>query len=307
MSLRENESVYLIDTHAHSDAFSVPEWRQIVERALVQGVSGNLSAGVWWDQFDHLLAEFSDWILPRPANREKSLEFIGSSGYHIFPALGLHPMEIASRWRSVDGRFDTSRAETDAEKFFVRARKHRDVIWAVGETGFDASTSVVAGWCGKEELLDAQTFAFRNCVRLAVEFGLPLIIHSRSAWKKTQDAVDEALAQGVKTFMIHCYGGPPSDLLWIERRRGFASFGGVITRPDAHRVRQGITVCPADVLLFETDSPDLPPILADGHRPLKNEPQFLCDVIDCAAFLRQQSAVELRALNFKNFMRFLGF
>lgn len=308
MTAVRNVPLILFDTHAHSDAFELSQWKEVAARAFARGVKGNLSAGVWWDQFDRLLAEFSEFILMRGSNRDIVLRhFESSDRYCVLPALGLHPMEIAARWRTSDGKFDSIRAQADVDFFSERARRHRDVIWAVGETGFDVSSSVVEGWCKKDELLNAQNFAFEHSAQVAVELNRPLVIHSRSAWKKTQDAVDAALALGVRSFMVHCYGGPAADLPWIARRGGFASFGGVITWPDARRVRQAIVECPESVLLFETDSPDLAPILADGQRPKINEPQFICDVVKSAGELRQQSVRELAAINLDNFLRFLGF
>lgn len=299
---------FFFDTHAHSDAFNELDWNAVAGRALARGVKGNLSAGVWWDQFDRLVLEFAKSILCRAADRRSLLnELLLSGRYCILPALGLHPMEIAVRWKTATGEFDRLRAKDDVEIFSERALKHRDLIWAVGETGFDVSAKVAEGWRSKTELLNAQTYAFESSVRVALDLNLPIIVHSRAAWKKTLDEVDNALALGLRSFMIHCYGGPAEDLRWIEQRKGFASFGGVMTWPDARRVRQALVECPDSVLLFETDSPDLPPVLGDGQRPAINEPGYLCDILACAAELRRQSVSELAEMNINNFLRFLGY
>lgn len=296
----------LIDTHAHADAFSALQWREISGRARQRGVRACLSAGVWWDSFEKLLSDFASDVIPRCDGRDSFEQLLmRSEGFLILPALGLHPMEIARRWRAADGTFDETQAAVDAQQMRRVVERCRQWIWAIGETGFDANKSMLEGWLSKQELLRAQQFAFLECSRLSSELRLPLIIHSRSAWQQTRTSLESALAVGVPKFMIHCYGGPAEDVYWLAKHRGFASFGGVLTWPDARKVRQAFVNCPAAAILFETDSPDLSPLLADGTRPVVNEPSFLTDVIAAAADIRGVSDDELAALNWNNFCEFL--
>lgn len=297
---------FLFDTHAHSDAFTALEWEHVSQSAKAHGVVGNLSAGVWWDQFLKLKSDYSRWILPRTQNAEGLRSSCAASNdYLVLPALGLHPMEIATRWKDSLGGFDKKKAMEDVEQFCAMAEHHTELIWAIGETGFDASADVKKDWINKTLLLEAQTFAFGASVDLAVRFNRPLIIHSRSAWQHTVEALKQAFERGLKRFMIHCYSGPAGDLAWVAQNGGFASFGGVLTWPTAKKVQQACVQCPASALLLETDSPDLSPVLADGLRPVHNEPRFLREVSFKAAELRDQSVEDVTQLSFENFLRFL--
>jgi len=307
MTLSSAEYSFLFDTHAHTDAFDAVAWREVCARALTRGVRGNLSAGVWPEQTVALLNTFSDFVVPRINSCKEFLSLLNMTDrYLVLPALGLHPMEIATRWRTRAGLFDSIQAEEDVAEFCRLARDYRDVFWALGETGFDASASVRTGWVNKDELLKAQYFAFDRCVKLALELNLPIILHSRSAWQHTVEALNSVLKAGPLRFMIHCYGGPAGDLKWLAEKGGFASFGGVASWPDAHKVQKALVECPESSLMFETDSPDLSPQLPDGQRPIPNEPQYLIEVVKVASMLRQQSFEELVELNARNFFRFLG-
>lgn len=298
--------VILIDTHAHADAFSAQRWRETCDRARQRGIRGCLSAGVWWDSFEKLLVDFATDLIPHCEGRDSFQQaLMRCEGLAILPALGLHPMEIARRWRAVDGTFDEAQAAVDVLQLRGVAERCRQWIWAVGETGFDASKSMLDGWLSKQELLRAQQFAFLECSRLATDFRLPLVIHSRSAWQQTRSSLETAIAGGVPNFMIHCYGGPAEDVYWLAKHRGFASFGGVLTWPEARKVRQAFFNCPTTAILFETDSPDLSPQLADGTRPHINEPSFLTDIISTAAEIKGVSSEELSELNWDNFCTFL--
>ncbi|MFZ9518957.1 MAG: TatD family hydrolase [Silvanigrellaceae bacterium] len=296
----------LFDTHAHADAFPLVEWRRVAETAWQKGVRGNLNAGVWWDQLRNLLANFSAWTVPLAKDAESFDDLLfHSSHYLILPCLGLHPMEVALRWHDETGKFDLGRARMDVENFKSEATSLRQWIWAVGETGFDCAKEVMAGWSSKEELLLAQQFAFDACIEVALELKRPIVVHSRSAWQRSMQAIEVALSQGLAGFMIHCYGGPAGDLQWVARHGGFASFGGVPTWSASKKAKESLRSCPDSVLLLETDSPDLPPELTCGGRPEWNEPQYLADILEFSGILRHQPQEKLSKSNYLNFRRFL--
>jgi TatD DNase family protein len=297
----------LIDAHFHADAFSPKEWAVVAERALASNVRGGLSAGVWWDAFVRLLDSHKDWTSEVVFScAEFSQLFSDDNCFRIMPCIGLHPMEIALRWRDTQGCFDLTRAENDVAAFLKNGRAYRNYVWAVGETGFDVAKDVVLGWSRKEEILKAQDFGFRASVALAVELGRPLVVHSRAAWAHTQKQIQEAKGNGLDKFMVHCYPGPATDLKWMEQNEGFAGFGGVLTWPDAKRMRESVKNSPLNVLLLETDSPDLSPILSDGTRPNRNEPVYLLEIARQAAALRQETSSELEGINFCNLSRFFS-
>ncbi|NBO38387.1 hypothetical protein EBU99_07365 [bacterium] len=301
-----NPSSVLVDSHCHVDSFSPSDWVLVAARALAADVRGCLSAGVWWDELQKILMTHHSWIISRGSAKKHGFEalFAEKSGFLVFPSVGLHPMEVARRWRTQEGCFDEEKANSDIDNFFSVARQFKEFLWAIGETGYDASREVREGWLNKDELLRAQSLAFDACVTLSMELKLPVIVHSRSAWEITWKKLEQVKKFGVERLMIHCYGGPSADLKKLSSVGYLASFGGVMTWPDAKKMRESVRQCPSDIFLLETDSPDLSPVLADGRRPHRNEPAFLKDILQRTCELRGQSAEELIELNFSNLAGF---
>jgi TatD family hydrolase len=298
--------VPLIDAHCHPDAFSSEEWVAVAQAALRAGVGGCIAAGVWWDDLERLLNTHSSETLPRVPRSEDFSELFGEQiGFRVMPCLGLHPMEIARRWKRAGGSFDPDAAERDAQSFVQTARTQCEYIWAIGETGFDASRECLSGWQSKEQLLEAQDYAFKVCVAIAVELNLPLVLHSRSAWGHTLKRLEQAKAEGLGNFMVHCYPGPGSDLVHLERMGGFASFGGVMSWPNAKRMKEAVRQASPGVYLLETDAPDLGPVLATGDRIVRNEPKYLRSIVGMAAEIRGQSDEEIVRASFANLKRYL--
>lgn len=295
-----------IDAHAHANLFTCSQWADVVGRALAKNVRACLSAGVWWSEFRPFLDSHKAWIADRCLFRDEfSFLFSEPEKFWVFPCIGIHPMEVALRWRDLGGFFDVSAARREVDSFINCARQYSHFIWAIGETGFDCAKSVLMNWSSKQELLKAQDFAFEASLSLALELNRPLVVHSRSAWQQTRKRLDEAHTRGLKSFMLHCYSGHATDLQWLESRGGFAGFGGVLTWPQAQKMKNSVKAASDRVLLLETDSPDLAPILFDGVRPPINEPGFLFEIATVVAELRQQEISSLCEKNFNNLRRFL--
>lgn len=297
----------LIDAHCHPEAYSPEDWSTVEQSALNAHVHGCLAAAIWWDSFTKLHRRFSSALLARVKSKETFIsEFQSPSSFRILASIGLHPMEVARHWRNPSGFFDSSRAEQDIAFLRQIARSQRSFIWAVGETGFDASKECLLGWSSKAELLVAQDFAFLASVELAVELEVPLIIHSRAAWGHTLSRIREAKTSGLGKFMIHCYPGPASDLKELARLEGLASFGGVITWNQARRMREALVAASTDVFLVETDAPDLAPHLPHSSAPIRNEPQYLAEIVRVAAELRKETPENIAKMNLENLMRFFS-
>jgi len=295
----------LIDAHCHPDAFGSDEWGDVVRRASKVGVRGCVAAGLWPDQFERLLKSHSAELVARVHTRAEFVAlFQAPEEFHLMACLGLHPMEVARRWRLSSGEFARPMAERDVLFFVETARNYQALVWAVGEAGFDASEECLLGWSSKEQLLEAQDFAFEVSVKLAVELGVPLVVHSRCAWGHTLNRLQAAKKIGLGQFMVHCYPGSASDLQRLERMGGFASFGGVMTWPNAKRMREALRLAPSGSYLIETDSPDLAPAIAGFERIVRNEPKYLKPIAEVAAQLRGESLDDVIRSNFENLQRY---
>jgi TatD DNase family protein len=176
----------------------------------------------------------------------------------LFPTAGIHPHDAAQ----VD-------AATQAE---IRALCLREECVAVGETGLD----YFKNFSPREE----QRANFRWHIELAAELGKPLIVHCRDAHEETV----ELLRGGPQVRgVMHCYTMGESELAPYLELGFYISFSGVVTYPKNEDNRRAARAVPADRLLFETDSPFLAP---QGERGKRNEPAFVCRVLEEVARLR---------------------
>ena len=138
---------------------------------------------------------------------------------------------------------------------------HSEVV-AVGETGLDYH------YDHSPRPVQRQMFAAQ--VELANRHGLPLVVHSRSAWDDTLSVLD---LEGVPSrTVMHCFTGGPEEAEECLRRGAMLSFSGIVTFSKADDVREAARACPLDRLLVETDSPYLAPV---PHRGRKNRPALV--------------------------------
>jgi len=189
---------------------------------------------------------------------------------------GIHPHE-ASKTAAAFGR--------------IVEGVRRPRVVAIGETGldyhYDHSPRAV------------QRRSFDLHIALAIETGLPLVVHSRSADDDTIAALREARgAAGV----LHCFtGGPELFEAGIDAGWYF-SFGGMVTFRNFGG-EEVLRAVPADRLLLETDSPYLAPVPWRGKR---NEPAFIAATLERAAALLGVERDALRERTEGNARAFYG-
>ena len=147
----------------------------------------------------------------------------------------------------------------------LEALMGRPEVVAVGETGLDYHYD--------HSPRPAQRKVFAAQVELANRHGLPLVVHSRSAWDDTLAVLDN---EGVPPrTVMHCFTGGPDEAEECLRRGAVLSFSGIVTFPKASEVRDAARKCPLDRLMVETDSPYLAPV---PHRGKKNRPALVAVV-----------------------------
>ena len=131
---------------------------------------------------------------------------------------------------------------------------------AIGEIGFDFH------WLASTE--EEQERAFEKQMELADELGLPFVVHSRDATKKTVDFLQDRKSLINHGFLMHCYSDSAETAQIYLGLGAYFSFGGVITFKNAKK-EEIIRSIPIDRVLSETDSPYLSP---DPFRGMINEP-----------------------------------
>ncbi len=149
-------------------------------------------------------------------------------------------------------------------------------IFGIGECGIDLH------YPGAKEKLDLQKHLFGLQCELAQEFGLPLVIHSRDAFKQTFDVVKNF--KNLKIY-FHCWWYWPDEV-----KKVLDSFDNVwiwfawnVTYPKANNLRQSLEIVPLDHLVLETDAPYLAP---QKVRWKQNQPAYICYIYEFVAEFR---------------------
>ena len=91
---------------------------------------------------------------------------------------------------------------------------------AVGEIGLDFYWSTA--------FIKEQYEAFERQMDWALEYKLPVVIHTRKAMQETIDCVKPFAARGLKG-IFHCFGGSYEDAVQIINMDFHLGIGGVLT------------------------------------------------------------------------------
>lgn len=175
------------------------------------------------------------------------------------PMIGLHPTELDDCWKE---HLVEMKGLLDADM----AGAHRFV--GIGETGLDLY------W--EQDGLERQVASFEQQIEWALEYDLPVVIHSRAAFAELCSVMDhyrETPLRGV----FHCFSDGPEEAARLMEYKGFMfGTGGVVTYKKSP-LPQALPLIPLDRILTETDCPYLPPVPYRGKR---NEPSYIVKVAE---------------------------
>jgi TatD DNase family protein len=195
-------------------------------------------------------------------------------------ASGVHPHEAK------DWSLEVARALERA------ARRPKSV--AIGEIGLDYHYNLSPP--------AEQRAVFREQITLARMLGLPIVVHTRSAWDDTFAILrDEGAAAGGGVF--HCFSGGPQEAARALATGFLLSFAGPVTFKNAGALAEAAATTPLDRLLIETDSPYLSPHPLRGER---NEPARVVLVAEAIAALKGIRPEEVGEAATRNLERLFG-
>jgi TatD DNase family protein len=168
----------------------------------------------------------------------------------VFAAVGRHPNDA--------GGFDAK-----AQAALAELAAHEKVR-AIGETGLDFYRDTASP--------EDQRHAFAGQIEVAVDLGLPIVIHARDKDGESE-AIDEIFATlderaAGATVILHCFSAPAKVSEAVERG-WYCSFAGNVTYKRSADLRFASAKVPEDRILVETDAPFLTPQVRRGER---NEP-----------------------------------
>ncbi|MEW6757796.1 MAG: TatD family hydrolase [Acidobacteriota bacterium] len=215
--------------------------------------------GPWTDSHCHLAMEAFD------GDRAQVLERARAAGVSRAVLVGTHP-----------GDWEPSAALAFAEGLKATAglHPHEASLWASGaasdlRVALSRSSICAVGEIGLDYHYDlsergVQRRAFSEQVRMAVDLGLPVVVHSRSAFEDTEAVLREAGAalRGV----IHCFTYGIREAEAFLALGLHLSFSGIATFPKAAGIREALSRVPPGRLLLETDAPYLAPPPFRGKR-----------------------------------------
>jgi TatD DNase family protein len=168
----------------------------------------------------------------------------------------------------------------EEELAIVREHAQHPRIVAIGEIGLD--------FYHMRESQEAQVRLFAAQLELAKELGLPVVIHSRHAFKATLDAIDAA--SPLPGVMMHCFSYGRDEAEQCIQRGFSLSFAGNLSYKSSLGLREALLACPLDAILIETDSPYLSP---EPYRGIASRPSSARLTLDFAARQLGMDAHEL--------------
>lgn len=160
----------------------------------------------------------------------------------VYGTLGFHP-HYASK-------FDLVHMEWMQDQIVENQR-----IVAVGECGFD--------FYYNRSCREDQQKAFSAQLDLAVESGVPVVIHARDADAATREILEAYRGTDLRG-VVHCFTSGIEQARYLLDFGFYLSFNGISTYPQAEEVREVLAYVPNERILLETDSPYLSPVPMRG-------------------------------------------
>ena len=200
--------------------------------------------------------------------------------------LQIVPSTTAARWprvKEVCARYPGLRPAYGMHPMFTD--QHRDDHLRTLQRWLTTEPAVAVGECGLDYFISdpdkpRQRHLFDRQVELAVERGLPLIIHARRAVEEAiQMLRDHPGARGV----FHSFSGSLQQALQLAEMGFMMSFGGPLTFDRATRLRNTVSQLPLEAIMLESDAPDQPDF---DHRGERNEPGFVPRVLRSLSEIR---------------------
>ncbi|MDQ6761273.1 MAG: TatD family hydrolase [Bacteroidota bacterium] len=187
--------------------------------------------------------------------------------------VGLHPCSVKENYRD----------ELNKAEKLLGQRK----FVAIGESGLDFywdKTFIIEQY----ESLHAQA-------SWALQYNLPLVLHTRSAMQETIDVIKTYNGKGLRG-VFHCFGGTLENANEIIDQNFLLGIGGVLTYKNSG-LAQVLKEIDMKYLVLETDAPYLTPVPFRGKR---NESSYLKYIAQKLAETKNISIEEVAEQTTKN-------
>ena len=254
----------LTDTHTHLYSKEFNADRTfLIEKAISTGISRFFLPNVDKDSIQDMLEVEQQF----PKN--------------CFAMMGLHPCSV--------------NATFEEELMIVKKWLTKRKFTAIGEIGIDLY------W--DKTYFKQQQDAFRTQIKLALEYDLPFVIHSRNSFDEVMEILNEFKNEALKG-IFHCFGGTVEQAKKVISLGNFKlGIGGVVTFKNSG-IDKVVEAIDLKHLVLETDAPYLSP---QPNRGKRNEPEYLLLIAKKIAEIKNISIEELAALTTQNSREVFGF
>ena len=193
--------------------------------------------------------------------------------------MGLHPC-------SVNERFEVELAHVAT---WLTKRKFA----AIGEIGLD--------FYWDKTFTSQQQHVFNIQMEWALEYDLPIVIHTRNAMQETINAVKKFVPKGIRG-IFHCFSGSYESAVEIIKCGFFLGIGGVITYKNAG-VAEVLEQIDLQHMVLETDAPYLTPVPFRGKR---NESSYIEHIVNKLASIKRCSSEDISEITTLNAQKIFG-
>ncbi len=252
----------LIDSHSHIYLVDFDNDRgQLMERSDKAGITKILMPAIDSTTHENMLA-----IEAQFPDKCRSM-------------MGLHPCSVLKNY--------------DTELSVVEKHLGERRFIAIGETGLDFYWDV--------SFKEQQYNSFQRQIEWALQFDIPVVIHSRNS-------IDECIGMvrknqnGRLKGVFHCFSGSLVQAQQIIDLGFYLGIGGVITFKNAG-LDGVIKEIGMQNLILETDAPYLAPVPFRGKR---NEPAYLSYVVQKLAGISEKDTEEMAAITTTNAQKLFG-
>lgn len=249
----------IIDTHSHLfvEEFDVDR-SEVMQRAHEVGVQ-------------HVLMPNIDLASVAPM-LQVCQEYRG----FCYPMLGLHPTEVGADYPVV------------LSKLKALLDKQPQTFLAIGEVGLDLY------W--DKTYKDEQIVALEEQIAWALEYDLPLVIHSREAFDEIYSLFSRYKDSSLRG-IFHSFTGTADEAQALLEFPGFLlGINGVATFKKS-TIPEALSHVPLTRVVVETDSPYLAPVPYRGKR---NESAYVVRVVEKLAEIYGLTAESVAAQTYAN-------
>lgn len=199
--------------------------------------------------------------------------------YKCFAMAGLHPCSVKENYEE----------EIEHIKWQLLQRK----FCGIGETGLD--------FYWDKTFIKQQYECLEIQIELALEYDLPLILHTRDALHETIEVIKKYKHTALRG-IFHCFGGSLEQANDIIKTGFYMGIGGVLTYKNAG-LAEVLKNIDMKHLVLETDAPYLTPVPFRGKR---NESSYLKYVVEKIATIKNISDEEVESITTTNAEKIFG-